>query len=142
MAAIRSSGCAPALGLDELRRLQAAVDDVYVDPLIERWLVDLVRATRQLEQVTIGASVRGSLALERAARAWALLHGRSYVRPEDVLALFAPVLGHRVVLAPAFLAETRGAPREELLATLAARCVEIAPVPELAAGHEEPSRPS
>ena len=48
-----------ALGLDELRRLQAAVDDVYVDPLIERWLVDLVRATRQLEQVTIGASVRG-----------------------------------------------------------------------------------
>jgi MoxR-like ATPase len=132
----------PTLGVHELRRLQAAVDDVYVDPLIERWLVDLVRATRQLEQVTIGASVRGSLALERAARAWALLHGRSYVRPEDVLALFAPVLGHRVVLATAFLAETRGAPRDELLETLAGRCVEIAPVPELAAGHEESSRPS
>ena len=48
-----------------------------MDGLIERWLVDLVRATRQLDQVTIGASVRGSLALERAARAWALLHGRA-----------------------------------------------------------------
>ena len=132
----------PTLAMRELLRLQTAVEDVYVDELIERWLVELVRATRQLEQVTIGASVRGSLALERAARAWALLHGRSYVVPEDVLALFAPVLGHRIVLAPAFLAETRGAPREELLETLAARCVEIAPVPELATEHEEPSRPS
>ena len=132
----------PTLGVRELRRLQGAVDGVYVDGLIERWLVDLVRATRQLEQVTIGASVRGSLALERAARAWALLHGRSYVVPEDVLALFAPVLGHRVVLAPTFLAETRGAPRDELLETLAARCVQLAPVPELLPGHEESSRPS
>jgi MoxR-like ATPase len=130
----------PALGVLDLRRLQAAVEDVYVDGLIERWLVDLVRATRQLDQVTIGASVRGSLALERAARAWALLHGRGYVVPEDVLALFTPVLGHRVVLAPSFLAETRGAPREELLDTLAARCLELAPVPELTASLEESSR--
>ena len=132
----------PTLAMRELLRLQTAVEDVYVDELIERWLVELVRATRQLEQVTIGASVRGSLALERAARAWALLHGRSYVVPEDVLALFAPVLGHRVVLAPAFLAETRGARRDELLDTLAARCVELAPVPELEPGDEEASRPS
>jgi MoxR-like ATPase len=132
----------PALGIPELRRLQSAVGDVYVDELIERWLVELVRATRQLEQVTIGASVRGSLALERAARAWALLHGRAYVVPEDVLALFAPVLGHRMVLAPAFLAEMRGAPRDELLSTLSARCVELAPLPELPTGHEEASRPS
>src|SRR5262249_26247465 len=79
-----------------LGRLQAAVDDVYVDGLVERWIVELVRATRQLDEVTIGASVRGSLALERAARAWALLHERSFVVPEDVLALFSPVLGHRL----------------------------------------------
>jgi MoxR-like ATPase len=130
----------PALAVHELQRLQAAVGEVYVDDLIERWLVELVRATRQLEQVTIGASVRGSLALERAARAWALLHGRSYVVPEDVLALFAPVLGHRLVLSPAFLAESRGAPRDELLASLSGRCLALAPVPELR--QEALSRPS
>ena len=105
----------PVLAVADLERLQAAIDDVYLDELIERWIVDLVRATRQLDQLLIGASVRGSLALERAARGWALLHGRGYVVPEDVLALFAPVLGHRMVLAPTFLAETRGAPRDELL---------------------------
>jgi MoxR-like ATPase len=135
----------PALAVADLERLQAAIDDVYVDELIERWIVDLVRATRRLDQVLIGASVRGSLALERAARGWALLHGRGYVVPEDVLALFAPVLGHRLVLAPTFLAETRGAPRDELLRMLARRCVELAPLPELeleALESEEPSRPS
>jgi MoxR-like ATPase len=130
----------PALIVADLALLQSAVDDVYVDEMIERWIVDLVRATRQLDQVTIGASVRGSLALERAARAWALLHGRDYVVPEDVLALFAPVLGHRIVLSPAFLAETRGAHRDELLRSLARACLEIAPLPELALEHEEPSR--
>ena len=58
-----------------------AVEDVYVDELLERWIVELVRATRELRGVEIGASVRGTLALERAARAWALLHGRDYVTP-------------------------------------------------------------
>ena len=132
----------PVLAIPDLERLQASIEDVYVDELIERWIVEVVRATRRLEQLVIGASVRGSLALERATRAWALLHGRGYVIPEDVLALFAPVLGHRMVLAPAFLAETRGAPRDELLRIVAARCLELAPLPELALDDEEPSRHS
>jgi MoxR-like ATPase len=109
---------------------------------VERWIVELVRATRGLSEVTIGASVRGSLALERATRAWALLHGRAFVIPEDVLALFAPVLGHRVVLAPSFLAEARGTPREELLDRITARCLELAPLPQLSLAYEEPSRAS
>src|SRR5262249_33333075 len=121
----------------------AAVDDVYADPLLERWIVELVRATRGIDEVTIGASVRGSLALERATRAWALLHGRAFVVPEDVLALFSPVLGHRIVLAPAFLAESRRAPREELLECVTGRCLELAPLPQLSLAHEEVSpRPS
>ena len=49
----------------------------------------------------------GTLALERMARAWALLHGRSYVTTGDIEHLFLPVLGHRVVFAPSFVAETR-----------------------------------
>jgi MoxR-like ATPase len=132
----------PVLTMAELGRLQAAVEDVYVDPLLERWIVELVRATRGIGEVTIGASVRGSLALERATRAGALLHGRPFVVPEDVLALFSPVLGHRIVLAPAFLAEARGAPREELLERVTARCLELAPLPQLPLAHEEPSRAS
>ena len=51
--------------------------------------------------------MRGSLALAKTARAWALLHGRDHVLPEDVEQLFVPVLGHRLVLRPAYLAETR-----------------------------------
>ena len=132
----------PVLTTAELGILQAAVEDVYVDPLVERWIVEIVRATRAIGEVTIGASVRGSLALERATRAWALLHARGFVVPEDVLALFAPVLGHRVVLAPSFLAEARGAPREELLDRITARCLELAPLPQLSLAHEEPSRAS
>ena len=95
-----------------------------------------------ISEVTIGASVRGSLALERATRAWALLHGRPFVVPEDVLALFSPVLGHRIVLAPAFLAEARGAPREELLERVTRRCLELAPLPQLSLTEKETSRAS
>jgi MoxR-like ATPase len=130
----------PVLTTSELARLQAAVDDVYLDPLLERWIVELVRATRAIAEVTIGASVRGSLALERATRAWALLHGRPFAVPEDVLALFAPVLGHRIVLAPSFLADARGRPRDELLERVTARCLELAPLPQLPLAREEPSR--
>jgi MoxR-like ATPase len=97
----------PAITVDELRTLQRVVEDVYLDELIESWILDLVAATRQLDEVALGASVRGSLALERGARARALLHGRDFVSPDDVEALFLPVLGHRIVFATRFLIEQR-----------------------------------
>ena len=81
--------------------------DVYVDDVVRRWIVDLVRATRDLDDVAMGASVRGSLALERAARAWALLHGRDFVVPDDVERLFVPVILHRLVFTSGFLARAR-----------------------------------
>ena len=71
----------PGRPLDEVRELEGAVEDVYTDELLLRWIVELVTATRELEEVALGASVRASLALERTARAWALLHGRDYVTP-------------------------------------------------------------
>src|SRR5579862_6897723 len=83
------------LSTDELLEIREASEHVYVDRLVLRWLVELVRATRQLEEVSVGASVRASLALERVARASALVHGRSYVDPADVEALFLPVVAHR-----------------------------------------------
>jgi MoxR-like ATPase len=114
---------------DEARALRAAVEDVYVDELLLQWTVDLVRATRNVEGVAIGASVRGSLTLERTARAWALLHGRDHVAPEDVEGLFLPVLGHRLLLTSAFLADTQALGRDEVLTQIRDRCLALAPPP-------------
>jgi MoxR-like ATPase len=119
-----------AVGVDEVVTLQQAIGDVYVDPLVGNWIVELVRATRELEAVAIGASVRGSLALERAVRAWALLDGREYATPADVETLFLPVLGHRLVLTPTALAEARRVGWEAAFADLRAACLRLAPPPE------------
>ncbi|MFN2470388.1 MAG: AAA family ATPase [Gaiellaceae bacterium] len=127
---------------EEVENLQLAVREVYVDEILQRWIVDLVRATRELEPVAIGASVRGSLALERAVRAWALLHGRDYVVPEDVHELFLPVVGHRIVFTPAFLVEVRKIGWERTLQELQRLCLERAPRPEAEAGGEVVHLPS
>jgi MoxR-like ATPase len=120
---------APVVTLAEIKALQRCVEDVYVDVLLQRWIVSLVRATRELDAVEVGASVRGSLALERAARARALLFGREWVEPQDVEALFAPLLGHRVLFAPAFLAAMRDRGRTAALQEFWRRCLELAPRP-------------
>jgi MoxR-like ATPase len=121
------SALGPAIDIDEMRQIQAATEEVYIDPIIQRWLVELVRATRELEIVRVGASVRGSLALERAARAWALLHGRSFVLPEDVEMLFEPVLAHRVLLNP-YRLDGAGSENGDRI-DLARRCRELVPRP-------------
>src|SRR3954468_19402525 len=119
----------PSVRLDELDVLANAVEHVYVDQLLKRWIVDVVRATRSLDLVQVGASVRGSLALERAARAWALLHGRQFATPEDVETLFEPVIGHRLVLAPELVVE-HDLTRDDAIRRIFAACVERAPRPE------------
>ncbi len=114
---------------DDVVDLMRAVEDVYVDRILVDWTVDLVRATRVVDGVAVGASVRGSLMLEHTARAWALLHGRDHVVPEDVAALFLPVLGHRRLLTASYIAESRALPRDEALATIKERCLQVAPPP-------------
>src|SRR4051812_1959654 len=113
----------------EVETLRRVCEDVYVDDLLERWIVRLVRATRSLPAVEVGSSVRGSLALVRTARAWALLNGRDCVLPEDVERLFVPVVGHRLVLRASFAAETRHLPRDDALELVKAQCLEAAPPP-------------
>jgi MoxR-like ATPase len=66
----------PVISVEDVHAMREAVMNVYVDPMLQRWIVELVRATRELDEVAVGASVRGSLALERAVRAWALLDRR------------------------------------------------------------------
>jgi MoxR-like ATPase len=83
---------------DELRSLREAARTVRVAEDVEGYLVALVRATREHEDVRLGASPRSSVALYRAAQAWALLDGRDFVLPDDVRALAHPVLDHRILL--------------------------------------------
>lgn len=122
------------VSVDDMTDLQDATTAVYVDDLLQRWIIDLVRATRGLDIVAIGASVRGSLALERAARAWALLSGRDYVLPEDIEGLFLPVVGHRILFTPSFLVEVRKVGREQALEDFRNRCFAAAPRPEASLG--------
>ncbi len=118
-----------AVGVEDVIHLQDATTEVYVDELLQRWIIDLVRSTRELDIVAIGASVRGSLALERAARGWALLSGRDYVLPEDIELLFLPVIGHRILFTPSFLVEVRKIGREQALESFRDRCLAAAPRP-------------
>jgi MoxR-like ATPase len=120
---------APVITASDLAELRGAVEEVYLDPLLLEWLVELVRATRRVEGVSLGASVRGSLTLERTARAWALLQGRDHVRPGDVEELFIPVVGHRLILSTSYLSETRAVSRDEALGRIRDRCLELAPPP-------------
>lgn len=85
---------------DEVRALQAALEDVHVDPAVEGYMVDIVTATRAHSQVEIGASPRGSLALLKAGRARAALAGRDFVTPDDVKTVAVPALAHRLILKP------------------------------------------
>ncbi|TAM69121.1 MAG: MoxR family ATPase [Chloroflexota bacterium] len=84
--------------VDELRALQAAVREIYVDPAVADYIVRLVGATRAHGDVYLGASPRGSLALYKAGQAYAALSGRDYVIPDDIKALAEPALAHRLIV--------------------------------------------
>jgi MoxR-like ATPase len=129
----------PVISVEDVHEMREAVTSVYVDELLRRWVVELVRTTRSLDEVAVGASVRGSLALERAARAWALLDHRPYVVPEDIERLFPAVLLHRIVFRPTFLAEARRVGWTAAVASITEKCFAAAPRP--AAESDEPSPP-
>jgi MoxR-like ATPase len=84
----------------ELREMQQALEDVYVAESLGYYIVDVVRATRDAASVQVGASPRGTLAILKLARARAALDGRDFVVPDDVKAVAAPALAHRLSLRP------------------------------------------
>jgi MoxR-like ATPase len=100
-----------ALTLEELKALQRAVFDIYVDPALVSYAVNLATSTRQTsgqsssEYIAYGASPRGPISLVQAARALALIRGREYALPEDLQALAKDALRHRLVLTYQALAE-------------------------------------
>ena len=87
----------PVLLAEQLRTLQGMIRRVRVDPSIEAYIVDLVRATRNHNGIELGVSPRGTLALYRAVQAFAAIHGRAYVIPDDVKYLAKPLLSHRML---------------------------------------------
>ena len=84
----------------ELVEAQLAIRTVHVDRLIKEYIVTLVDATRRHDDIYLGASPRGSLSLQIACQARAAISGRDYVIPDDVKALAAPTLAHRLILSP------------------------------------------
>jgi MoxR-like ATPase len=109
--------------LDDVRRMQAAVERIHVDADVGRYVVVLVRATREAAGVQVGASPRGALALLALARATALLGGRGFVAPDDVKAVAVPALGHRLSLEPELWV------RDVTGDDIVRRCLETVPTP-------------
>lgn len=91
----------PVATTEEVLEAQEAVKTVYVSPAVERYIVELVRATREHSDVYLGASPRGSLGLYRAGQARAAIKGRDYVLPDDIKVLAEHVLAHRIIIQPA-----------------------------------------
>lgn len=85
---------------EQLLEARQAVESVFIDPDIERYIVQLVQRTRSDANVYVGASPRGALALLKLTRALAAIEGRDYVLPDDVKELAVPALAHRLILSP------------------------------------------
>ena len=103
----------------EIEQVQRAVREVYIDPLIKQYIVALAGATRQHEDVYLGASPRGSIALLRTSQASALLEGRDYVIPDDVKNLAFVSLEHRIIISPG--ARVKGTSAADILADCLSR---------------------
>lgn len=117
-------GLTAALKPGEILSLREQVNEVYIEPHVERFAVELVVATRKLgdylpdwgDLVQAGASPRASIALLRASMARAFLHDRDYVLPEDVVALAPDVLRHRLILD--FAAQAEGVSADNIITAL------------------------
>lgn len=82
----------------EITEIQESISSVMVSAPIQKYIVDLVEATRKHDDIELGISTRGMLALLRAAQSYAAIHGREYVLPDDIKALAVPVFAHRLIL--------------------------------------------
>jgi len=115
----------PVLNCESVRSLQHNVREIEVEDSINDYLLDIVDATRRSDDLQVGVSTRGVICLYRASQAWALLHGRSYVVPDDVKTLAVPVLGHRVLPSGYY----QSSARRELVEDIIARIVDATPTP-------------
>jgi MoxR-like ATPase len=108
----------PLTTAEDVRALQATIPMVYVDPIIDEFVVSIGRSTRRHDDIVLGVSTRALLSLIRTAQATALLAGRDYVMPDDVIAIAGDVLSHRMMLAGQ--ARLRGMGARQVLADIIA----------------------
>ena len=83
---------------EEINEIQKVISGVLVSEPIQKYIVDLVEATRKHDDIELGISTRGMLAMLKAAQAYAAIHGRDYVLPDDIKTLAVPVFAHRLIL--------------------------------------------
>jgi len=88
----------PVIHRDDVLSMQREVDSVHLSEPIRHYIVEIARASRESDEILVGLSPRGSLALAQAARAWAWMDGRDFVEPDDVQALLVPVCAHRIMI--------------------------------------------
>jgi MoxR-like ATPase len=112
------------LTADHVERMIDVSSRVRIADAIDAYIVDVVSATRDLPEIRLGASPRGSLNLSRAARTWAVAQGRAFVTPEDVKDVAGPVLAHRLLLTPQ--ADLQGVTGTEIIE----RVLDSRPVPQ------------
>ena len=122
-ATLESGAVQQVLTAERIASMRTALEQVTVRDEIVSYVVDLVRATREHEAVLVGAGPRATQALVLAGRARAAMDYRDFVTPDDIRALSAPVLGHRLVIRPEF--EIEGMTIEELIS----KVLEAVPVP-------------
>ena len=115
---------APCVTAEELLAAQAAVEEVQVSDAMTEYLLAIAEKTRADRTVQIGLSTRGVMALQRVARAWAGMHGRGYVIPEDIMDVAADVIAHRLIMKGGDRLQRLDFRREAAL-----RMVEETPVP-------------
>lgn len=89
----------PVMSLEELLQLRGKAAEVAVSDKVKAYILSLVSATRNMPQVKLGVSPRGSIALFRCAQAMALMNDRDYATPDDVKSVAGAVLSHRLILA-------------------------------------------
>lgn len=85
---------------EDIIKLQDYVKNIYVDESIDDYIINIINQTRNNKDIQLGASPRGTLALFRAAQAFAVMNGREYVLPDDVKEMIKPVLAHRIIIKP------------------------------------------
>jgi len=90
----------PVLTLERIVEIQEIIKQVEISPKILNYIVKIVSATRKKEEIKLGGSARTSIAFMQASRVWAILEGRNYVIPDDIINLSQWILGHRLVLNP------------------------------------------
>lgn len=109
----------PVIDLEGLRAIQTEIKEVYVDSSVKRYIVDIAHGTRHNGSVYLGASPRGSIALMKAAQAYAFMRGRDFVLPDDIQYLAPFVFSHRIILKSE--AKFEGITAEEVISRVIAR---------------------